>query len=127
MLQLTQGQTNETIIVTLTELATITDAYYLFVFTHVTTKQVLTKIFSSQDDESDYPARFNQFAINTAEVFAGASRGEWQYIVYEQDNSSNTSVAGLNVLEYGKLRLNASVQFNYTQYNTATTYKTYNG
>jgi hypothetical protein len=127
MLQLTQGQTSETILVTLTELATIKEPYYLFVFTHVTTKMVVTLILNSQDDLSDYPQRFNEFTVNTATVFANGATGEWHYTVYEQDSAANANTTGLNALEYGKLRLNPSVQFNYTQYNTATIYKAYNG
>jgi len=127
MLQLNKGQTNETLILTLAEMQTLTDPYYLFVFTQVTTKQVVSFIKSSHDDESDYPERYNQFSINTSQLFDSMQAGEWQYAVYEQDNDANTVTAGLNVLEYGKMLLLQSDDFSYTTYNLSTTYKAYNG
>jgi len=127
MLQLTKGQTQEQIIVTLNELVTLTTPYFLFVFTQVTTRQVVTLIKSSDDDASDYPERYNQFEINTQALFGSMQAGEWIYRVYEQESDTNTDPAGLNEVENGKLRLYPAANFNYTQYNTPTTYKAYNG
>ena len=127
MLQLTQGQTDEKIVVTLTELSTLNDPYFLFVFTHVTTKAVVNIIVSDAQDESDYPERFNQFTIDTNALFNNQLTGEWLYTAYEQSSPTNTETTGLNVLENGKLRLYPSSQFSYTQYNSSTTYKAYNG
>lgn len=127
MLQLNNAFSAQTIILTLTELQTINNPYYLFVFTQSTTKQVVSFIKSSDDDESDYPERYNQFTINTAQLFAGAQAGEWVYTVYQQDDDTNTNTAGLPVLERGKMQLQTGSSFSYTTYNLNTTYKAYNG
>jgi hypothetical protein len=47
--------------------------------------------------------------------------------VYEQDNDTNTNTTGLNVLEQGKMLLQAAEEFAYTTYNLNTIYTTYNG
>lgn len=127
MLQLNNAQSSQTIILTLTELQTINNPFYLFVFTQVTTKQVVSFIKSSDDDESDYTERYNQFTINTAQLFAGAQAGQWLYTVYQQDNGVNLNPAGLPVLERGKMQLQTNNGFSYATYNLNTTYKAYNG
>lgn len=127
MLVLNQNSTNETVIVTLTELTTLPAPKYLFVFKQQTTKQVVTIIFAAGADESDYPERYNQFSINTAALFAGQQLGEYHYTVYEQESDTNTDPAGLNAVEYGKMYLRGMQQATYTQQSTVTTYKVYNG
>jgi hypothetical protein len=128
MLQFKQNNTAATMILTLTEFVTLTPPYYLFVFTHVTTKDVVVFVKAEADDESDYPQRFNQFTINAATVFANKQPGEWHYKVYEQASAVNIDPAASgNILEYGKLYLDRATDFSYTQYDSATTYKTYNG
>lgn len=128
MLHLNKDQTNEIVILTLTEMQTLTNPYYLFVFTQVTTKQSVSFIKSSlDDDESEYPERYNQFSINTSQLFGNMQAGEWHYVVYEQDNADNMAVAGLNALEYGKMLLHQPGGTAYTTYNLNTSYKAYNG
>jgi hypothetical protein len=125
MLLLTQGKTDDQIVVTLTEKATLTDPYYLFVFEHFTTKEIVR--FVAGPDQSLYPARFNAFAINTASLFANASVGQWSYKVYEQASAVNTDEAGLNEVENGRMRLDKSGNFSYQQYEPSTNYKAYGG
>lgn len=128
MLQFKQDDTQAVMILTLTELATLTTPYYLFVFTHVTTKDVVAFVKGVADDESDYPQRYNQFTIDASVVFAAKQVGEWHYKVYEQDDADNLdpdNAAGL--LEEGKLLLDRATDFEYDMYNQSTTYKTYNG
>jgi hypothetical protein len=128
MLQFKQDDTAAVMILTLTELVSISAPYYLFVFTHVTTKSVVAFVKSEADDESDYPQRYNQFTINAATVFDGKQPGEWHYKVYEQASAVNIDPDQSGaVLEYGKLYLDRTTEFSYTQYDTATSYKTYNG
>lgn len=79
MLEFKQDDTSAILIVTLTEKVTITNPYYLFVFTHVLTKAVVSFIKSEAQDESDYPERYNQFTINPAVVFLNKPIGEWHY------------------------------------------------
>lgn len=126
MLELTKGQTSERIIVTLNELKTLTSPYYLFVFTHVTTKDQVK--FIAGADLSAYPERFNQFEVNTQELFGEFLKGEWHYNVYEQASNVNLDPANsTGLVENGKLSLNDSTDFNYQTYDIPVTYKAYNG
>lgn len=127
MMVLTSGQTDTDIIVTLNEKRTLDAGYYLFVWTHVTTKSVVTKIFSFADDLSDYQDRYNKFNLNPSVLFANKNTGEWVYVVYEQASSSNTNVTGLTEVERGLMKLNPAAGFEYEKYSPATTIKAYGG
>lgn len=128
MLQFDQDNTAAELILTLTEFVTISTPYYLFVFTNVTTKDVVTMIKAEIDDESEYPQRYNKFTINSAEVFENQLSGEWHYKVYQQSSSANTDPeAAEGILEYGKLILDRATQFSYTMYEQVQTFKAYNG
>ncbi len=128
MLQFKQDDTAAVMILTLTEFVSLPAPYYLFVFTHVTTNEVVAFVKAEIDDESDYPQRYNQFTINAATLFNGKQPGEWHYKVYEQASAVNVDpgTAGA-ILEYGKLYLDRTAEFSYTQYDSATSYKVYNG
>jgi hypothetical protein len=128
MLQFDQDDTTAEMILTLTEFVTIPAAYYLFVFTHVETKNIVAFVKAESDDESDYPQRYNQFTIDAADVFEDQPTGEWHYKVYEQASAVNTDpdLSGA-VLEYGKLILDRATEFAYAQYESTTSYKAYNG
>lgn len=125
MLELTQG-TSGSIIVTLNELKTIDAPYYLFVFEHTSTRDTVKLIKNSTEDESEYPERYNEFAID-ASVFTDYQDGEWHYTIYEQSSSTNLDPALASEVENGKLKLNPATEFEYTTYNQAQTYKQYNG
>lgn len=128
MLEFRQNETAVAIILTLTELTTLPAPFYLFVFTHVTTKDQVVFVKSDADDESDYPQRYNQFTIDPAVLFLGKNTGEWHYQVYEQDNGSNLDPAlTTSKLEDGKLILERSADFAFTIYESPTTYSAYNG
>lgn len=123
MLELHSGQTGEKIIVTLTELTTLSNPYYLFVFTHTETKNVVAFVVGA--DESPYPERYNQFTVSAA-LFN--PDGYWLYEVHEQESSTNTdSAASGAIVEYGKMILYKVDEFEYQQYNEPVTYKAYNG
>lgn len=128
MLQFKQNDTAVAIILTLTELTTLSAPFYLFSFTHVLTKDVVAFVKSDEDDESDYPARYNQFTIDPETTFAGEQPGEWHYRVFEQDNADNldpTLATGL--LESGKMILDRTEDFAFELYDSPTSFKTYNG
>lgn len=127
MLLLTLGQTAENIVVTLNEKRTLDNGYYLFIFTHLTTKATVSKIYSFVDDDSTDTERYNQFEINTNTVFSGARTGQWKYQVYEQASSSNTDPTGLTEVERGIMQLNPATAFSFNNYNEQQTFKTYNG
>jgi hypothetical protein len=128
MLQFRQDDTSAELILTLTEKVTLTDPYYLFVFTHVTTKDVVAFVKSVADDESGFQSRYNKFTIDPSDVFEDKPVGQWHYKVYEQEDLENTDVtlAG-DEIECGKLMLLVATEFEYDKYNSATTYKSYNG
>lgn len=129
MLILTYGQASEKIIITLNELKTLTDPYYLFRFTHVLTKQVVSVIRAASLDESLFTARYNQFTVATVTTFFNKPTGEWHYAIYEQASSSNTDPAlATTLLELGKLILLPAVAYEPTEmYNNPTTFKAYAG
>ncbi len=127
MLLLTLGQTAEEIVVTLNEKRTLDAGYYLFVFTNITTRDVVTKIYNFTEDESDYPDRFNLFTINTSTVFLNKTTGQWSYEVYEQESSSNTNVSGLTQVERGILQLKPATEFAFEEYTGTTSFKQYAG
>ena len=128
MLELHYGETSEKIIVTLNELITLADPDYLFVFTHVVTRDVVSFVKSSAADESAYPERYNQFDIDTSDVFEDQQPGEWHYEIYEQSSNSNTDPdLATGLIESGKMILYPSTAFEYTKYSQSTTFKTYNG
>ena len=128
MLQFKQDDTAAVMILTLTEYVTLSAPYYLFIFTHVTTKDVVAFVKAEVNDESDYPKRYNQFTINAANVFAGKPTGEWHYKVHEQTSDVNIDPeAAGSLLEVGKLYLDKPTEFAYKQYDSSTSYKAYNG
>lgn len=84
-------------IVTLEEKRTLTNPFYLFIFTHATTQEQAVKSYNSVTDElSEYVYRYNKYAINPAMVFAGLPAGWYQYEVREQTvtfpGSSTTTI-----------------------------------
>lgn len=127
MIVLTKGQTTEEIVVTLNEKRTISSGYYLFVFTHFTTRDVVNKIFNFTEDDSSYQDRYNQFDFPTQALFGNKDAGQWVYKVYEQASSSNTNVTGLTMVEQGVMVLNPAAEFERDQYNEPTSIVQYNG
>lgn len=128
MLSFTLGHTADKLIVTLTELVTINDPYFLFIFENIATRQTVAIIYFSGADESDYPDRYNEFTINTQAVFGAYLNGQWLYTAYQQISSTNTNPdATQGILEYGKMILNPVAGFEYVEYNLPLTYKAYNG
>lgn len=124
MLEFKQNDTAE-LILTLTELVTIDDPTFLFVFTHVLTKNVVAFIAA---DESLFTHRYNKFTINAAVLFSGQPPGEWHYKIYQQASAINLDpLLAEGILEYGKLILDRTTDFSFTMYDQPTIYKTYNG
>jgi hypothetical protein len=131
MIELTKGQSGEKIIITLTELKTLDEPNFLFIFTHTLTKETVVFIKLNIDDESDYPSRYNQFDINTAALFGtGKPTGEWLYRIYEQVSAMNTDPdLATGVVENGKMLLYPAAAdiFDYEKYDEPVTFKQYNG
>lgn len=125
MIQLVKG-INKNVVLTLSEFTTLTNAYYLFIFQHVTTKQIVDFVLPMSADLSTHQWRYNEFLI-AASHFTSAPVGKYQYHIYEQASSSNTDPTGLTLVEQGKMDLNNAAAFEFTQYETATNYTQYGG
>jgi hypothetical protein len=126
MLVYTKGQQTDTL-VTLNESTTIANAYYLFVFTNVSTKVEYKTIVNSTSDTSLYPTRINIYTFNTITLFATAQAGQFSYEVYEQESSTNLDPSGLSLVECGKMLLNPSTNLIQQGYEPTTIYKGYAG
>ena len=108
------------LILTLTELITTVAPNYYFVFTHVLTNDTVAFTKTNNQDLSSFKQRYNKFNINPSSVFASKPTGEWHYKVYE-----NNAVGVL--LEQGKMILEESTPFDFSKYDSQTSFKTYNG
>jgi len=128
MLEFKQSDTAVALILTLSELVTLTAPNFLFIFTHVLTKDQVVFIKMDGDDESVHPDRYNQYTINPSILFAGKQPGEWHYTIYEQASASNLDpdLAG-EIVENGKLILDRATDFSFEKYDSPTSFKTYNG
>lgn len=128
MLNFGGANTTQNFVVTLTERVSINNPYFLFVFEHVTTKQVFKFVLNSANDLSAYPDRFNQFQINVPTLMPSAPEGDYRYSVYEQSSSSNTDVALTGaLLEVGQMKMDVLPDRTYTKYNQSQSFKVYNG
>ena len=87
---------------TLTEKVTISNPYFLFVFTNRTTS-VETAIILT--DVSTHIERYNQFDVTEGTTFS-LDAGEYEYQVYAQTSSTNTDPSLANELvESGVLKV----------------------
>lgn len=126
MLVITKGVEDQRIIVSLNESKTIPTPYYLFVFTNVTTNDKVNIIKLYSEDLSAYTDRYNEFTIDET-LFDGVPAGQYGYVVYEQESSTNTDTTGLNQVECGKMVLNPATEITKNGYTTATEIKGYAG
>lgn len=126
MIELNKGNTSEKIVVTLSEKSKLNTPYFLFVFKSVPTETEVS--FVAGADLSPYPERYNEFEVNTQELFSEAAAGEYHYTAYEQVSEDNLDIANtFGIVEVGKMKLRDSEEFQYEQYNESTTFKSYNG
>lgn len=126
MLVYTIGTNTDTYI-TLTESTTLVAPYYLFIFENISTKVQYKVIVNSTSDLSEYPERYNRFAIDVSTLFATAQAGQYLYDVYEQASAVNTNPTGLNLVETGRMLLKPSTNLIQQGYEPQTTYKGYAG
>jgi len=117
MFKLTKGSTS-TIICTLTEKVTISEANYLFVFTSRATNEVVKFVVLNTADLSTNPQRWNEFNIVVNTYFQNEPVGWWTYQIYEQASTTNTNVSLAGALiEKGLMLLTDSTGTAFTQYN----------
>ena len=104
MIYIEKGEVN-TFALTLSEVTTLVDPFYLFVFEgefNTATEPVLW----SGVDTSNFPTRYNLFTLEEG-VDVELTRGQYTYSVYESDEEiivdENTNTNGLNLIEEGRL------------------------
>lgn len=113
MIQLQKGNT-ETIYFTGTEKTTLTNPYFLFIFTNSVTnvevKFVLTNTSTS--------TRYDKGTVTVNTYFANEDSGLWYYRVREQASSSNTDedLSGA-IVEEGYMNLIEATIFEPVVYN----------
>jgi len=122
MLTLQLGDTTDNIVVTLKEKSVLINPYYLFVFQHITTKQIIS--FIAGTDLSVYPDRYSEFAVSLS-LFTVS--GQYVYHVYEQASNSNLDPTGLNLVENGRMHLLPTSKLSYTKYSPVNQFTTYGG
>ena len=122
MLHITKGVESE-IIFTGYELTTLTNPYYLFIFTSAT-EEVIKFVASLCSNNNRY-----QEAIVSASQFVNSETGTWRYRIREQASSSNTNEAlSGNIVEEGFMYLDESTTFAPTEYSDQDNeFKTYDG
>lgn len=124
MIRLTKGATS-TIICTLAEKQTITDANFLFLFTSRMTNQEIAFVLVSASDLSTNKTRWNEFAIVTNTYFGNYQEGWYDYEVYEQESTTNTDPAGLTLVEAGEMFLTDGQDVTTEQFNNDVTFTMY--
>jgi hypothetical protein len=124
MIRLTKGATS-TIICTLAEKQTITDANFLFVFTSRMTNEQIKFVLVSAADVSTNKTRWNEFAIVTNTYFGNYQEGWYNYEVYEQESTTNTDPTGLTLVEAGEMFLTDGQEVTTEQFNNDVTFTMY--
>jgi hypothetical protein len=110
MINLTKGLT-QTIYFTATEKATISNPYFLFVFIHRVTGDVVKLMATNQS----ITGRYDSFAFTVNNYFNLKEEGFWGYTIHQKVSSSDLTVSGL-VLEEGYMFLNPATPFEPTKY-----------
>ena len=82
MIYINKGEVNS-IVLTLTEVSTLSAPYYLFVFQNEMNPTSDPILFTAPDD-SDYPERFNLFYLDEP-VDVELVKGQYTYSVYESN------------------------------------------
>ena len=124
MILLTKGTTS-TMILTLAEKQTITDANFLFVFTSRITNEQVKFVLVTSADVSTNKERWNEFSIVVNTYFNSFGEGWFLYEVYEQESTINTDPTGLTMVESGVAFLTDNSEPTITKYDNAVTFKTY--
>ena len=123
MITIRQGVSNNSAVVTLTENVTLPVPIYMFFFTNITTKAVISFNKNVADDISGHPERYNEFIIDATPFFTANTSKMWQYEIYE----SADGVTPGTLLELGKMQLINNTAPTNTGYQTASTYTGYAG
>jgi hypothetical protein len=122
MIYLRKGHTDE-VIVTLKEKQTLAAPNYLFHFKQRTSNDIVAFVLLNAADLSTHKDRYNKFSINGVTHFANELAGEWEYRIYEQASTTNLlPLLSAGLLETGIMRLSATDNFDFTEYETNNTF-----
>lgn len=122
MINLTKGNT-EQVYFTGTEKATISDPFFLFVFTNRVTNDVIKYISANDSNNS----RYDLVTIIVNDYFYTADEGLWSYEIREKALGNDLAITG-EVVEIGYMKLNPTSSFIPTEYTgQINTFKTYGG
>lgn len=110
MINLTKGLT-QTIYFTGTEKATIDNPFFLFVFTHRVTLDVVKLMATNQS----ITGRYDSFAFTVNNFFNLKEEGFYSYKIYQKVLVNDLTIAGL-VVEEGYMYLNPATAFEPTKY-----------
>lgn len=104
MIYIEKGQVN-TFALTLSEVTTLVDPFYLFVFEEEFNTE-FTPILWEGVDSSSYPYRYNLFTLEEG-VDLDLNKGQYTYSVYESSIpiiiDENTDLTDFNLIEEGRL------------------------
>ena len=104
MIYIEKGQVN-TFALTLSEVTTLVDPFYLFVFEDEF-NTTIEPIYWNGVDTSSYPYRYNLFTIEEG-IDLDLLKGQYTYKVYESPISividENTNTNNLNLIEEGRM------------------------
>jgi hypothetical protein len=102
MIYIEKGQVN-TFALTLTEVTTLVDPFYLFVFEDEF-NTAIDPILWEGVDTSNYPYRYNLFTMEEG-VDIDLIKGQYRYLVFESPIpvDINTNTDNLNLIEEGRM------------------------
>lgn len=104
MIYINKGAIN-TFALTLSEVTTLVNPFYLFVFEGEFNTAV-EPIYWLGEDASDWPTRYNLFTLEEG-VDVTLTKGQYSYSVYESADpiiiDENTNTEELNLIEEGRL------------------------
>lgn len=122
MINLTKGNT-EIIYFTGTEKATLTNPYFLFIFTNRATKAVV-KVMATNISTK---ARYDKASVVVNTYFSASDLGLWGYDIREKASSSDMTISG-TIVEQGYMYLRPASEFAPTEYSVASNeFKQYGG
>ena len=120
MIHLTKGNTDK-IYFTGSELATISNPYFLFIFTNRITGSVVK--FNKANESTNQ--RIDFVTIITNDYFAGYDTGMWEYEIRQKSSGSDVTISG-TVVESGFAYLHTQSEVQPTYYTEQdNTFKTY--
>lgn len=104
MIYIDKGEVN-TFALTLSEVTTLVDPYYLFVFEGEYNTAV-EPIYWVGTDDSNWPVRYNLFTLEEG-VDVTLIKGQYKYSVFESPTpivvDENTNTTDLNLIEEGRM------------------------